>query len=155
MATRLPRLRLDDQLCFALYAATNAVTRAYKPLLGKLGLTYPQYLVMLVLWQDGATSPNDIATRLQLGASAITPLLDQLEKSGFVARARSSTDRRRLIVAATPTGAALYDLAAVAQDAIVCRTGLSDTGLHALRDELNAMVDRIAAFSGMPTNEPD
>lgn len=148
------RLRLDDQLCFALYAATNAVTRAYRPLLGALGLTYPQYLVMLVLWQDGATAIRGIAARLQLGPSAITPLVDQLEAAGLVTRERSGADRRVVRVFLTEAGRRLEEAAAIAQEAVVCRTGLSEQDLAALRDDLNALVDRIAASDAAPADEP-
>lgn len=148
------RLRLDDQLCFALYAATNAVTRTYRPLLGALGLTYPQYLVMLVLWQDGATSVRGIAARLQLGASAITPMIDQLETAGLVTRARSGRDRRVVLVALTEVGRRLEEAAAAAQEAVVCRTGLSEQALAALRQDLVALVDRIAAAGAVPQDEP-
>lgn len=139
------RLRLDDQLCFALYAATNAVTRAYKPLLGALGLTYPQYLVMLTLWQDGPLSSVRIAERLQLGANAMTPLVDQLEKAGFVARKREVDDRRIVTITLTDAGSRLEQAAAAAQAAVVCRTGLSPDGLNELRDELTDLVERMAA----------
>lgn len=142
---RQPRkLRLDDQLCFALYAATNAVTRAYRPLLATLDLTYPQYLVMLVLWQDGPQTVRHIAERLHLGPSAITPLLDHLEKAGFVARVRDDRDRRQVHVVLTVTGRALEHSAALAQEAVVCQTGLSERGLAELREDLNDLVDRIA-----------
>lgn len=137
------RLRLDDQLCFALYAATNAVTRTYRPLLGALGLTYPQYLVMLVLWQDGAKSIRGIAARLQLGPSAITPLVDQLEAAELVTRVRGGSDRRIVVVELTEVGRHLEDAAAIAQDAVVCGTGLTDEALAALRHTLVDLVDRI------------
>lgn len=136
-------LRLDDQLCFALYAATNAVVRAYRPLLGELGLTYPQYLVMLALWQDGVTAVHDLAARLQLTSSAITPLVDRLEAAGFVTRARAS-DRRVVRVALTEAGRLLEDRVATAQQAVVCRTGLDDRDLADLRQELRDLADRVA-----------
>lgn len=139
---------LDDQLCFALYAATNAVTRTYRPLLAALGLTYPQYLVLLVLWQDGALPVREIAARLRLSPSAITPLIDQLEVSGLVSRAHSGTDRRLVIVVLREAGRALHQAAAAAQEAVVCRTGLSEDALQALRGELTALVDRIAPSRG-------
>lgn len=142
--SRPRRLRLDDQLCFALYAATNAVTRAYRPLLGALDLTYPQYLVMLVLWQDGATPIRGIAARLQLGPSAISPLVDQLEAAGLVTRLRGGSDRRIVVVELTEAGRHLEEAAAIAQEAVVCRTGLSEAALAALRQDLVALVDRIA-----------
>ena len=143
-STKQPGLRLDDQLCFALYAATNSVVRAYRPLLGELGLTYPQYLVMLALWQDGVTAVHDLATRLQLTSSAITPLVDRLEAAGFVTRTRAA-DRRIVLVALTEVGRLLEDQVAMAQQAVVCRTGLGDRDLADLRKELKDLADRVAA----------
>ena len=137
-------LRLDDQLCFALYAATNAVVRAYRPLLGELGLTYPQYLVMLALWQEGVTAVNELAARLQLASSAITPLVDRLEAAGFVTRARAA-DRRIVLVALTEAGRLLEDRVATAQQAVVCRTGLDERDLADLRQELKDLAERVAA----------
>jgi DNA-binding MarR family transcriptional regulator len=139
-----PDLRLDDQICFALYVATSAVTRAYRPLLGELGLTYPQYLVMLALWQDGAMTVSGLAARLRLGPSAITPLVDRLEAAGFVARARTS-DRRVVLVALTDAGRRLEEEASKAQQDVVCRVGLSDGSLSALRQELMNLADRVTA----------
>ncbi len=152
MPSRRRRLRLDDQLCFALYAATNAVVRAYRPLLGELGLTYPQYLVMLALWQDGAAPARTLAARLQLGASAITPLVDRLEAAGLVTRARGA-DRRVVLVALTEAGRRREERVAVAQETVVCRTGLAEDSLAELRQELKALVDRIAVSGTLPQDE--
>ncbi len=154
MATTPKRhlLKLDDQLCFALYAATNAVVRAYRPLLGELGLTYPQYLVMLALWQDGAMPVHDLAARLRQAPSAITPLVDRLEAAGFVARARAA-DRRVVLVSLTETGRLLEDKVAVAQQAVVCRTGLGEHDLAGLRQELRDLTDRIAATDAVSSDE--
>jgi len=153
MASRKSRLRLDDQLCFALYAATNAVVRAYRPLLGELGLTYPQYLVMLALWQDGTTPIHALAERLQLGANAVTPLVDKLEAAGFVTRARGA-DRRVVFVALTEVGIQLEEKVAAAQQTVVCRTGLGDRDLADLRQDLKDLTDRIAATGAVPQDEP-
>ncbi|MBO0663195.1 MarR family winged helix-turn-helix transcriptional regulator [Jiella flava] len=138
------KLRLDDQLCFALYAATNAVTRAYRPLLQDLDLTYPQYLVMLVLWQDGRSTSRDISDRLQLTANAISPLLDRLEQASLIERERDRTDRRVVHIDLTERGIALERSAAEAQKAVVCRTGLDVDELDRLRDELMALAKRTA-----------
>ncbi len=140
-------LKLDDQLCFALYAASNAVMRAYRPLLAPIHLTYPQYLVMIALWQNGAAPVNELATRLKVGANAITPLVDQLEKSGYVYRARSSADRRIVTVVLTSTGIQLEEAATEAQRQVSCRTGMTETGLNLLRGQLHALIDRITAGS--------
>ena len=152
-STKQTRLRLDDQLCFALYAATNSVVRAYRPLLGELGLTYPQYLVMLALWQDGVTAVHDLAARLQLTSSAITPLVDRLEAAGFVTRTRA-VDRRIVLVALTEAGRLLEDQVATAQQAVVCRTGLGDRELADLRQELKDLADRVAAAGMAQGDEP-
>lgn len=137
-------LTLDDQICFALYAATNAVTRAYKPLLGELGLTYPQYLVILALWQDGAMAGSDLARRLQLGPSAITPLVDRLESAGFVTRVRTA-DRRVIVITPTEAGRRLEEEVAKAQETVVCCTGLGEEALSDLRRELLELAERVRA----------
>jgi len=133
-------LRLDDQLCFALYAATNAVTRAYRPRLEAIGLTYPQYLVMLVLWQDGASPVRHIAARLNLPPNGVTPILDKLEAAGFVRRTRGEGDRRVVTVTPTESGAALEHEAALEQHDVACATGLAPDALKHLREELRAVV---------------
>ena len=153
MASRKSRLRLDDQLCFALYVATNAVVRAYRPLLGELGLTYPQYLVMLALWQDGTAPVHALAERLHLGSNAVTPLVDKLEGAGFVTRARGS-DRRVVYVALTEAGIDMEGKVLAAQQSVVCRTGLGDRDLSDLRQELKDLTDRIAASGAVPHDEP-
>ncbi|QEE41267.1 MULTISPECIES: MarR family transcriptional regulator [unclassified Methylobacterium] len=152
-STKQTGLRLDDQLCFALYAATNSVVRAYRPLLGEVGLTYPQYLVMLALWQDGVTAVHDLAARLQLTSSAITPLVDRLEAAGFVIRTRAA-DRRIVLVALTEAGRLLEDQVATAQQAVVCRTGLGDRELADLRQDLKDLADRVATAGMAQGDEP-
>lgn len=153
MSSKKSRLRLDDQICFALYAATNAVVRAYRPLLGELGLTYPQYLVMLTLWQDGDAAVHTLAERLQLGPSAITPLVDKLEAAGFVIRARGD-DRRIVFVALTEAGMRLEDRVSIAQQSVVCRIGLVDRELAELRQELKDLADRITVAGSMSQGGP-
>ena len=97
-------LRLDNQLCFALYSASLAMTKLYKPLLADLGLTYPQYLVMLVLWERDDQSVSDIGEQLFLDSGTLTPLLKRLEAAGLVERARSAEDERRVHVSLTAAG---------------------------------------------------
>ena len=137
-------VRLDDQLCFALYAATNAVTRAYRPFLSQLNLTYPQYLVMMVLWQEGEVPSRRIAERLKLGPSAVTPMADQLERAGLIARRRDESDRRLILVSATEKGRSLEAAAVVGRDALRCRAGLSDEALQELRASLHDLAGRMA-----------
>ena len=144
IAESAPRpLRLDDQLCFALYAATNAVTRAYAPLLAQYKLTYPQYLVMLVLWQDGPSLSGRIATRLGLGANAITPLVDKLVASGLVERHHDDTDRRTVTIQLTQAGLELEDAVSLVQQSVVCRTALEPEALARLRQELIELANRL------------
>lgn len=150
MAQRIPlttampeydNLRLDNQLCFALYAATHAVTRAYRPGLGDVSLTYPQYLVMLVLWEHGAQSVRDLGRRLLLDSGTLTPLLKRLEKSGFVARHRCPDDERVVIVDVTDTGHALRHEVARVQASVACRSGLSRSEFLELRDTLRRLTE--------------
>lgn len=140
---RPTNLRLDDQLCFALYAATNAVTRAYRPLLERIGLTYPQYLVMLVLWQDGGRAVNEIASRLSLPPHAVSPMLDRLEAAGLLRRSRRPPDHRVVHVEVTEAGLDLELAAAAAQHDVVCQTQLDRGELDGLRDHLHDLVHRM------------
>jgi DNA-binding MarR family transcriptional regulator len=139
------RLRLDDQLCFALYAATNAIVRSYRPMLAEIGLTYPQYLLMLVLWQDGAKTVRQLADRLKLSPSAVTPLVDRLETSGLVRRRRDEADRRVVHVELTDRGARTEAEAAAVQHRVACNTGLDPDQLARMRDELHTLSERVAS----------
>lgn len=150
-APRPGTVRLEDQLCFALYAATNAVTRAYRPDLMALGLTYPQYLMMMVLWQYGRATSSEIARRLGLGLNAVTPVADQLVASGFASRSRSTEDRRKVVIELTPKGAEVERHAARVQQGVVCRTGLSPERFAALREALHALTDEMTGLPGSDT----
>lgn len=141
------KLRLDDQLCFSLYAATNAIIRSYRPMLAEIGLTYPQYLLMLVLWQDGDRTVRELADRLKLSPSAVTPLVDRLEIAGLVRRQRDQQDRRVVHVSLTEQGAAVEGEAAAVQYRVACDTGLGEDGLARMRDELHALAERVEAAS--------
>lgn len=145
-----PGLRLDDQLCFALYVATNAITRVYRPLLAEIGMTYPQYLVMLVLWQDGPMSIGKIATRLRLGPSAVVPLVDQLQRSGFVRRCKDDIDRRIVNIELTEAGVAIQQQVREARDVVVCRLGMDDDEIERMRREL---IDLTLQLAGRPEAE--
>ena len=135
-------LDLDRQLCFSLYRASRAVTRAYRPLLEELGLTYPQYLVMLVLWQeDGPVGVNDIDARLGLDSGTLTPLLRRLDHAGLVTRARSADDEWRRLISLAPAG---RDLREAAAD-IPARMADLYPGPAGQREELKAFLDELAA----------
>jgi len=132
-------LRLDRQLCFALYGAANRVTRLYRPLLDALGLTYPQYLAMLVLWEASPRTVGALGDALDLDSSTLTPLLKRLEAGGLIARARDPRDERRVIVTLTDTGLALRDQAATIPEKILCQLDLPLEELGALRDRLKTV----------------
>ena len=134
-----PVARVDDQLCFALYGALQAMTRTYKPLLEPHGLTYPQYLVMLVLWEVGEASVREIGARLNLDSGTLTPLLKRLEAAGYVIRRRSSADERVVLVTPTTRGASLQrDLADVMR-CIGIASGLPVGDLVSLRERLKTL----------------
>ncbi|MFF7856192.1 MarR family transcriptional regulator [Streptomyces sp. NPDC007904] len=130
-------LLLDDQLCFALYAASRAVTARYRPLLEELGLTYPQYLVMLVLWERDAISVRDLGAALQLESSTLSPLLKRLEANGLLRRERRSDDERSVAIRLTAEGTALRARAEAVPLAIGDAMGLTPeqdaTAKHLLR----------------------
>lgn len=135
--------RLDDQLCFALYSATNAITRVYRPLLKELGLTYPQYLVLLILWEHRLRTVGEIAESLHLASHAVSPIVDRLEEVGAVRRVKDETDGRLVLVELTPAGAALEASAAVVQEEVRCRSLLDDDEVVRLRAELIELADRL------------
>ncbi|MER6126659.1 MarR family transcriptional regulator [Streptomyces sp. NPDC001795] len=118
-------LLLDDQLCFALYAASRAVTTRYRPLLDELGLTYPQYLVMLVLWEQDSISVRDLGQALQLESSTLSPLLKRLEANGLLRRERRPEDERSVAIRLTDAGARLQDRARTVPLAIGDAMGLT------------------------------
>ncbi|EAU42442.1 transcriptional regulator, MarR family protein [Fulvimarina pelagi HTCC2506] len=134
------RLHLDDALCFALYNATNAIIRAYRPLLHKINLTYPQYLVMMALWDEGAMRIVDVARRLDLAPNAITPLVDRLEKIELVSRVPSETDRRTSMIHLTDRGAELEKEASIIQQAISCNIALDSDRHGPLLHDLKRIV---------------
>lgn len=136
--------RLDDQLCFALYAATNAVTRVYRPLLKAIGLTYPQYLVLLILWEHRSMQVGEIATQLHLATHAVSPILDRLEEGGFVHRIKDDDDGRVVRVELTESGAALEAAAAAVQEEVRCGTMLDPDEVTQLRADLKTLLERMS-----------
>jgi DNA-binding MarR family transcriptional regulator len=135
----LPLPRPAELLCFSLYAATHALNRVYKPLLEPLGLTYPQYLVMLSLWAEDGQTVGGIGSQLFLESSTVTPLLKRLEGAGLVARARDAVDERVVRVRLTAAGSALRELARGIPDCVLSATGLDVMGATALRDEVERL----------------
>ncbi|HVJ90503.1 MAG TPA: MarR family transcriptional regulator [Labilithrix sp.] len=144
-----PLLRLENQLCFALYAASRALTRAYQPLLEPLGLTYPQYLVMLVLWEGEPLSVSELGARLALDSGTLTPLLKRLVEAGLVQRRRGPDDERVVCISLTPAGEALHERALRVPLELARCAGFADhSGLEELarlRDALHSLTRRLSA----------
>ena len=132
-------LLLDQQLCFALYAASRSMTGLYRPLLEPMGLTYPQYLVMLVLWEQDGLTVRELGQRLQLDSGTLTPLLKRLQLAGLVSRQRRSEDERVVDVSLTPSGHALREQANDIPACLAQRLELSLDQMQRLRDELKQL----------------
>lgn len=134
-------LKLDNQLCFSIYAASRAITRAYRPLLEPHGLTYPQYLVLLILWEKDGQSVNEIGRRLYLDSGTLTPLLKRMEQAQFLERARSKDDERKVEIRLGPKGRELRNHALAIPEALIETSHLDE--LEARRTKV--MVDQILA----------
>lgn len=143
-------LSLDDQICFALYAASRAVTSAYRPLLDQLGLTYPQYLVMLVLWERGSVPVKDLGAALYLDYGTLSPLIKRLESAGLVRRERRPDDERSVLVTLTEKGSELRQGAACVPASIARVFGVTAQEATALRARLMEIAERIAAGPASP-----
>jgi DNA-binding MarR family transcriptional regulator len=144
-------LQLDHQLCFALYSSSLAMTKLYKPLLDPLGLTYPQYLAMLVLWESDGVTVSQLGERLMLDSGTLTPLLKRLEAAGLVQRLRDSVDERRVRVQLTREGRTLKRRAFAVPEAVACAAGCEldelarlTARLKTLREQLTASTPRAA-----------
>ena len=135
-------LRLEHQLCVALYNATRAVTGCYRPLLTQIGLTYSQYIVMLVLWERETIMLRDLGLVLHLDSATLSPILKRLEHGGLVSRERGIDDERMLFVTTTETGRNLRPRASAVQRSVEEMTGLDGGTLAALRDQLNDLAAR-------------
>ena len=142
-----PQAVLDQHLCFAVYSLAHAFTRAYKPLLEAMGVTYPQYLVLLALWEHGDMTVREIGDALGLDSGTLSPLLKRLEAAGFVSRQRDKADERQVIVSLTDTGLALRETAASVFTQIGEATGCTLDEASALRDALVRVADRLNAGS--------
>ncbi|MFJ6670619.1 MarR family winged helix-turn-helix transcriptional regulator [Actinosynnema sp. NPDC091369] len=137
-------LELDDQLCFALYAASRAVTARYRPLLDGLGLTYPQYLVMLVLWERGAVPVKDVAAALQLDYGTLSPLLKRLEAGGLIRRERRPDDERSVRLVLTEQGQELQERAKDVPPAMGEAMNLDEEDTARLRALLRTLADNVS-----------
>ena len=142
--TQAAPIPLDGQLCFSLYGASIAINRAYKPLLDELGVTYPQYLVLSVLWEVDGQTIGAIAERLSLEPSTITPLVKRLEQAGFVDRQRNPDDERQVRVSLTAKGRDLRAQTGCLTDTLLRRSGLTVEAIIALNLQVQALRDALA-----------
>jgi DNA-binding MarR family transcriptional regulator len=147
-------LLLEDQLCFALHAASRAVTSRYRPLLDELELTYPQYLVMLVLWEHGAMSVKDLGAALQLDYGTLTPLLKRLEAAGLVRRQRRADDERSVTISLTDRGAELRERACPVPSAMAAAMGLGASDMNRLKDLLRQLTANVTAVEPASSQPP-
>jgi DNA-binding MarR family transcriptional regulator len=139
---------LDDQLCYAIYSAGMAIQRVYKPLLDELGLTYPQYLVLNVLWREDEQTVGGIAEKLALESSTLTPLLKRLEAAGLLRRTRNPDNERQVVVALTDQGRALRSRAGCLGDSLVAASGQNPAQLIELNRDVRRLRDAIYAHMG-------
>ena len=139
-------LLLDDQLCFALHSTALAMHKVYRKLLGKLGLTYPQYLVMLVLWERDGLILSEIGRRLFLDSATLTPLLKRLEAAGLILRTRDERDERQVVIELTDHGRALKRQAAEVPYQVLCASSCSPETLLQLKGELEQLRGHLAAY---------
>lgn len=140
-------LALDAQLCFALYSASLAMTKLYKPLLAPLGLTYPQYLVMLVLWEADGQPVTAIGERLSLDSGTLTPLLKRLEAAGLVQRLRDAADERRVLIQLSAAGRALKARARAVPQQVLCAVNCQLDEVSSLTQRLKALRDNLTQAS--------
>lgn len=141
---------LDSQLCFAVYGASIAINRAYKPLLDALGLTYPQYLVLSTLWETDGQTVGAIAERLALEPSTITPLVKRLEQAGFLGRQRNPADERQVQVSLTAKGRGVQADTACLTDTLLRRSGLTVEQIIGLNEQVQALRDAVTKREGPP-----
>lgn len=138
--SRFQNLRLDNQLCFSLYAATQAITRGYRSRLSAVGLTYPQYLVLLVMWEVGEATVKGLADSLRLDSATLTPLLKRMEKAGLVTRTRDTTDQRVVNIALTDRAREIESNVAAIQKQVACSTGMDERCFRDLQDSLRELI---------------
>ena len=140
-------LKLDRQICFALYGAAHAFTRAYKPLLEPLGLTYPQYLAMMALWEEDGLQVKALGERLGLDSGTLSPLLTRLQQAGYVTRQRDKVDERQVFIMLTESGRTMKVKAVGVMRAIGQATGCTISELESLRDNQKMLKNQLDALS--------
>lgn len=140
---RLQALRLDKQLCFAMYSTSLLMTKIYKPLLDQLGLTYPQYLVMLILWEKDGLALKDIGEQLHIDSGALTPVIKRMEAMGLLTRRRQPENERTLEICLTEAGWALRPAASQVNQSLGMKCGMAEPEINALRQQLTALRSRL------------
>ena len=146
--------QLDKQLCFALHATSRAITQAYGPLLAPLGVTYPQYLVLLVLWEEDGLTVSGIGDRLYLDSGTLTPLLKRLEAGGLLRRERDADDERIVRISLTAQGKKLRARAEGIADGVACAIGVNATEIAAIREPLRKILLRYRSAGSPPHLQP-
>jgi DNA-binding MarR family transcriptional regulator len=147
------QLKLDNQLCFPVYAASRLITREYQPFLDRLGITYPQYLVMMILWEEDSVAVNDIAKKLILNTNTITPLLKRMEKQGLVKRKRSRDDERKVMIQLTENGRKLQEEASLIPEQLAGRLSAGELkviDLIRLKETLDSMIRLLSKQEPQP-----
>ena len=139
-----PSVVLDDQLCFALYAASRAVTARYRPMLDELGLTYPQYLVMMLLWEEDNQTVGQLGTKLALDSGTLSPLLKRLTAAGLVTRHRRIEDERSVSISLTEEGRALHDRALPISETMIGAIGFDTAEFDDLKARLRVLTERVS-----------
>lgn len=139
-------LKLENQLCFSLYASSRAITRMYRPFLEGLGITYPQYLVLLVLWDQKESTVKELSEKLDLDSGTLTPMLKRMEAQQLVQRKRSSEDERVVNIQITEAGLALYDKALCIPQSLLASSGLSPEEIYTFNEQLKRIISSVNAF---------
>jgi len=146
------QLKLENQLCFPVYAASRLIIREYQPHLEKLGITYPQYLVLMLLWETDGRTVNEIAQRLILNTNTVTPILKRMEAQGLISRRRAKDDERRVIISLTSNGVQLREEAARIPERLVeglVTEEMKLEDLHRLKEQLYAMIRFLTEKGGV------
>lgn len=138
-------LKLENQLCFSLYASSRAITRMYRPFLDKLGITYPQYLVLLVLWEQKESTVKELSEKLDLDSGTLTPMLKRMEAQKLLVRNRSQEDERVVLIRITEAGLALYDQALCIPQALFASSGLSPEEIANFNAQLKQIITSVNA----------
>jgi DNA-binding MarR family transcriptional regulator len=149
-----PHFMFDDFICYAIYSANHAISKVYAPHLESIGLTYPQYIVMVALWEQDNQTVGSLGRRVSMETNTLTPLLKRLEAAGFVNRARDKKDERQVRVTLTPTGLALRQQAAPIQASILAASGLSLDDLEALQNQVVALREALLESAARSAAEP-